>query len=63
MLASGMNACRYCMRAFRESGNAQYYMWSLVANAEHATTPAGARLADLACKQVTCDSSRNLVLN
>jgi hypothetical protein len=43
---------QYCMRAFRDSNNAQYYMWSLVANAQHVTTPAGARLADLACKQL-----------
>jgi tetratricopeptide (TPR) repeat protein len=43
---------QYCMRAFRESGNSQYYIWSLVANAQHATTPSGARLADLACKQL-----------
>ncbi len=43
---------QYCMRAFRESSDPQYYMWSLVANAQHATTPSGARLADLACKQL-----------
>jgi tetratricopeptide (TPR) repeat protein len=43
---------QYCMRAFRESSSPQYYMWSLVANAQHAATPAGARLADLACKQL-----------
>jgi tetratricopeptide (TPR) repeat protein len=43
---------QYCMRAFRESSNPQYYMWSLVANAQHVTTPSGARLADLACKQL-----------
>lgn len=62
ILVTAVYFCRYCMRAFRESGNAQYYMWSLVANAQHVTTPAGARLADLACKQVACDSSTNAVL-
>jgi tetratricopeptide (TPR) repeat protein len=58
LLASYVHACsfsklqQYCMRAFRESSNPQYYIWSLVANSQHVMTPAGLRLADLACKQL-----------